>query len=80
MYMADNEIERKNKQVIEMLHRAGENGMTKTQFTHRTLFWEKYQRDAFIEAMLDAGIIQRKEIDTSRKKSTVLVHYEYSGQ
>jgi hypothetical protein len=58
MRVSENVIESNHKRALVILQTAGEDGMTKREFTRRTQFMDLRQRDGVLQTLVDAGLIE----------------------
>lgn len=56
-HVADNEVERNHKRVLEFIRAAGVAGLAKNELTRRTQFVERRQRDEILDVLVQAGQI-----------------------
>lgn len=56
--VSENLIESHHKRALVILQAAGEDGMSKREFTRRTQFMDLRQRDGVLQTLLDAGLIE----------------------
>ena len=56
-HLADNEIERNHKRVLEIIRAAGAGGVTKSELIRRTQFLDKRQRDEVIATLVEASMV-----------------------
>ena len=70
-HIADNEIERNHKRMLEMIRMAGAGGMTKSELIRRTQFLDKRQRDEVIATLAEASMVFAS-LRPSETKPTVI--------
>ncbi|BAE49162.1 PriCT-2 domain-containing protein [Paramagnetospirillum magneticum] len=56
--VADNDIERNHKRLLEIVRGAGATGLTKSELIRRSQFLDRRQRDEVIAVLVEAGIIE----------------------
>ena len=54
-HVADNEIERNHKRMLEIIRSAGADGVGKSELIRRTQFVDKRQRDEILGTLVEAG-------------------------
>ena len=59
-HVADNETERNNKRVLEIVRSAGSAGITKSDLSRRSQFLDKRQRDDVLAGLVEAGLIESR--------------------
>jgi hypothetical protein len=75
-HVADNEIERNHKRVLEFIRKAGQVGLTKTELTKKTQFLERRTRDEAILTLTEAGLLTTRVRPSATKHTVVLVTTE----
>ncbi|GAB4119030.1 MAG: bifunctional DNA primase/polymerase [Rhodothalassiaceae bacterium] len=68
--VADNEIERSHKRVMEVI-RSADGGITKNDLIRRTQFLDKRQRDDILAALVEAGMVAAMAKTTATKPALV---------
>jgi Protein of unknown function (DUF3987) len=71
-HIAENEIERNHKRVLEIIRSGGEYGFTKSELIRRTQFLDKRQRDDIVEGLIAAGQIGMAMRNTTTKPVMIL--------
>jgi hypothetical protein len=66
-HVADNEVERSHKRVMEAIRAGGPAGITKNDLIRRTQFLDKRQRDEIIAALVEAGMVATAMKSTATK-------------
>lgn len=56
-HVADNEIERNHKRILEIIRSAGGNGLGKSDLVRRTQFIDKRQRDEILVTLIECGLV-----------------------
>ncbi|HQS18436.1 PriCT-2 domain-containing protein [Reyranella sp.] len=56
-HVADNEIERNHKRILEIIRSAGGDGLGKSDLVRRTQFIDKRQRDEILVTLIEAGLV-----------------------
>jgi hypothetical protein len=56
--VSENQTESNHKRALEILRGAGASGMGRADFTRRTQFMDKRQREAVIETLVDAQLVE----------------------
>ncbi len=56
-HIADNEVERNHKRVLDLIRSSGEFGITKTELTRRTQFLDKRHRDEVISTLIEGSMV-----------------------
>ncbi len=56
--VADNDIERNHKRLLEIVRSTGSAGLTKSELIRRSQFLDRRQRDEVIAALVEAGMIE----------------------
>jgi hypothetical protein len=56
-HLADNEIERNHKRVLELIRSAGAAGVAKSELIRRTQFLDRRQRDEVIATLVEASMV-----------------------
>ena len=69
--VADNDIERNHKRLLEIIRSAGPAGITKNDLIRRSQFLDKRQRDEILVALVEAGLIDTALRPTVTKPITV---------
>ena len=75
-HVADNEIERNHKRVLEFIRKSGQVGLTKTELTKKTQFLERRTRDEAILTLTEAGLLTTRIRPSATKHTVVLVTTE----
>ena len=57
-HVADNEVERNHKRVLELIRNGGADGLSKNELSRRTQFVERRQREEIIHALVEAALIE----------------------
>lgn len=79
-HVADNEIERNHKRVLEFIRKAGQAGLTKTELTKKTQFLERRTRDEAILTLTEAGLLTTRIRPSVTKHTVVLVTTEVDAR
>ncbi|HMQ92668.1 MAG TPA: PriCT-2 domain-containing protein [Amaricoccus sp.] len=72
-HVADNEIERNHKRVLDIIRRAGPGGLTKTELTRKTQFLDRRTRDEQLVTLAEAGLLTTRLRPSATKHTVVLV-------
>ena len=72
-HVADNEIERNHKKVLDIIRRAGPGGLTKTELTRKTQFLDRRTRDEQLVTLAEAGLLTTRLRPSATKHTVVLV-------
>jgi len=56
-HVADNEIERNHKRILEIIRSAGGDGLGKSDLVRRTQFIDKRQRDEILVTLIEGGLV-----------------------
>jgi hypothetical protein len=75
-HVADNEIERNHKKMLDIIRTAGEVGLTKTELTRKTQFLDRRTRDEAILTLTEAGFLTSRIRPSATKHTIVLVAIE----
>ncbi len=70
-HVADNEVDRNHKRVRDIIHKAGRNGLTKSELSRRTQFLELRKRDEILIALIEAGQIRMSPRPSATKSAMV---------
>ncbi len=76
-HVADNEIERNHKRVLEIIRSAGDDGLGKSDLVRRTQFIDKRQRDEILVTLIEAGLVTMAMRSTLTKPALA---YRAAGQ
>lgn len=66
-HVADNDIERNHKRLLEIVRSAGATGLTKSDLIRRSQFLDRRQRDEVIAALVEASLIEPVMKSTATK-------------
>ena len=72
-HVADNEIERTHKKVLDIIRRADVNGLTKSELTRKTQFLERRTRDEALVTLTEAGLIVSRMRPSATRPTAVFV-------
>ena len=72
-HVADNEIERNHKKVLDIIRRARPGGLTKTELTRKTQFLDRRTRDEQLVTLAEAGLLTTRLRPSATKHTVVLV-------
>ncbi len=75
-HVADNEIERNHKKMLDIIRTAGQGGLTKTELTRKTQFLDRRTRDEAILTLTEAGFLTSRMRPSATKHTIVLVAIE----
>ena len=75
-HVADNEIERNHKRMLDIIRTAGQGGLTKTELTRKTQFLDRRTRDEAILTLTEAGFLTSRVRPSATKHTVVLVAIE----
>ena len=75
-HVADNEIERNHKKMLDIIRTAGQGGLTKTELTRKTQFLDRRTRDEAILTLTEAGFLTSRMRPSATKHTVVLVAIE----
>ena len=75
-HVADNEIERNHKKVMEIVRAAGPGGLTKSELTLRTQFIDRRTRDESLLTLTEAGFVTSRMRPSATRPTAVLVAIE----
>ena len=75
-HVADNEIERNHKKMLDIIRTAGQSGLTKTELTRKTQFLDRRTRDEAILTLTEAGFLTSRIRPSATKHTIVLVAIE----
>ena len=56
-HVADNEVERNHKRILEIIRSAGKAGVTKSELSRRSQFIDQRPRDEIIATLVEAELI-----------------------
>ena len=71
--VADNDVERNHKRVMEIIRAAGPAGLTKNDLVRRTQFLDKRPREEVITSLVEAGMVATA-MRPSATKPTMMFH------
>ncbi|MFN4204798.1 MAG: PriCT-2 domain-containing protein [Agrobacterium albertimagni] len=66
-HVADNEIERNHKRILEIIRSAGGDGLGKSDLVRRTQFIDKRQRDEILVTLIEGGLVTMAMRSTATK-------------
>jgi hypothetical protein len=75
-HVADNDIERNHKKMLDIIRVAGPGGLTKTELTRKTQFLDRRTRDEALLTLTEAGFVTSRMRPSATRPTVVLVAIE----
>lgn len=78
-HVADNDIERNHKRLLEVIRGAGAAGLSKSELTRRSQFLDRRMRDEIVATLAEAGLVDSRARPSATKPAAVFVAVEGAG-
>ena len=70
--VSENQVESNHKRAMRILRGAGEEGMSKSEFTRRTQFMDHRQRDSVLRTLIEARLLETLTLQSGGRPMQVL--------
>jgi hypothetical protein len=75
-HVADNEIERNHKKMLDIIRKGGPSGLTRSELTRKTQFLDRRMRDEALLTLTEAGLVTSRMRPSATRPTVVLVAIE----
>ena len=75
-HVADNEIERNHKKMLDIIRCGGRSGLTRSELTRKTQFLDRRTRDEALLTLTEAGLVTSRMRPSATRPTVVLVATE----